>query len=175
MDEAAAIGLMAQEVVGALGAQTLAKGLAAARAHGHRMPSHLVRSARALDSAASFLRHPGAAAAVAAAIRAWVDKEEFLPAGDLAFSDSSVPGDNELSVQPRFPKGCINDKELEPYPTGRTKRMTVKTGHALPASMADGDQPAEDSLFEPKDFCAHTYDRQAGPAHETAWARTCHS
>ena len=76
-DEAVAIGLMAQEVVGALGAQTLAKGLSAMRAQGHRMPWHLVRSARALDSAASLLKHPGAAAAAVADIRAWVDKEEY--------------------------------------------------------------------------------------------------
>ena len=58
---AAEVGARAVVLISALGQPTLVKGLAKLRAGGHRVPAQLERSLRALDAAASLLRHPGTA------------------------------------------------------------------------------------------------------------------
>ena len=65
----ALVGGLGGNLVAVLGEVTLAKGLAALRQSGRRLPSRLERAARAIDGAAAFLRRPVSATATMAAIR----------------------------------------------------------------------------------------------------------
>ncbi|CAK0868712.1 unnamed protein product [Prorocentrum cordatum] len=56
-----------------MGGATLAAGLARCRGEGQRPPPRLERAWRAMDAAASMLRHPGAGAEALAAARGWVE------------------------------------------------------------------------------------------------------
>ena len=68
---AAAVGARAAELTALLGQPTLCKGLAVLRATGHRVPAKLERSMRAVDAAASLLRHPGAAEETMSQFKDW--------------------------------------------------------------------------------------------------------
>ena len=71
-ENAAQIGARAVELITSLGKPTLCKGLAKLRADGHKMPPQLERSVRALDAAASLIRHPGAAEATLERLTSWM-------------------------------------------------------------------------------------------------------
>ena len=74
--EAALVLRAAVDITAALGGATLAQGLQKLRVEGRHPPAHDVRRWRAVDEAASLLRHPGSCEQAVTAARRWVGHRE---------------------------------------------------------------------------------------------------
>ena len=119
----------AAEAVAVLQGDTLAKGLAALREKGTRLPSDLVRDLRVLDGASTLLRHPRAAkrtvARLRAALRGGTSQASGDGGGSKAASATSAASDNGSD-------GDSSVQATDTYKTQWAKHLSGRSGwHGL--------------------------------------------